>query len=279
MANSRLQSKFPQASEKIWKRGANRKPGIWIDGACHSGPKAVRGYVSGLTMGFLVEREKLHTGNTTALQPADIGFRCYNQEFRSAFAMVPGIVMLMLIMIPAMMTAVGVVREKETGSIANFRSTPVTQIEFLIGKQAPMLSHCLLSFLILVAEAYVLFNVPVRIICDAGVRSFHLRACHHRIRPSDLLFHAHPNRRYICHSHYCHGAVAQLFGHAYAGFFPGQGRACDRPWISFGLVPADQCWHIHQGLGLPKLAKPCISLVFAVVFIGAACTALPKQEN
>ena len=39
--------------------------------------------------------------------------------------MVPGIIMLLLMLIPAMLTALGVVREKELGSITNFYATPV----------------------------------------------------------------------------------------------------------------------------------------------------------
>ena len=56
----------------------------------------------------------------------ELRFR-YNQAFLSVNAMVPGVFMLMLCLIPAIMSAIAVVREKETGSIANFRSTPITQ--------------------------------------------------------------------------------------------------------------------------------------------------------
>jgi ABC-type Na+ efflux pump permease subunit len=49
-------------------------------------------------------------------------------------AMVPGVISLPLIMIPAKLTALGVVREKELGSISNFYVTPVTRLEFLLGK-------------------------------------------------------------------------------------------------------------------------------------------------
>ena len=66
----------------------------------------------------------------------EVRFR-YNQAFLSVNAMVPSVFMLMLCLIPAIMSAIAVVREKETGSIANFRSTPITRFEFLIGKQLP----------------------------------------------------------------------------------------------------------------------------------------------
>ncbi len=76
--------------------------------------------------------------------------------------MVPGILMLLLIMIPATMTAVGVVREKELGSIANFYATPTTRGEFLLGKQLPYVGLALLSYSSLLAMALLLFQVPLK---------------------------------------------------------------------------------------------------------------------
>ena len=54
--------------------------------------------------------------------------------------------MLMLCLIPAIMSAIAIVREKETGSIANFRSTPITKFEFLLGKQVPMSPSAMVNF-------------------------------------------------------------------------------------------------------------------------------------
>ena len=61
----------------------------------------------------------------------------FNQAFKSIYAMVPGDIMLLLILIPSMLTALSVVREKEFGSIANFYAAPATRLEFLFGKQLP----------------------------------------------------------------------------------------------------------------------------------------------
>jgi len=68
---------------------------------------------------------------------------------------------LLLMLIPAMMTAVGVVREKELGSITNLYATPVTRLEFLTGKQLPYVAVAFLSFLSLVLLALCLFQVPL----------------------------------------------------------------------------------------------------------------------
>ena len=60
------------------------------------------------------------------------------------------------------MATIGVVREKETGSIANFHSTPITKFEFLFGKQLPYIAVAMISFVLLVMLAVFLFGVPVK---------------------------------------------------------------------------------------------------------------------
>jgi ribosome-dependent ATPase len=103
------------------------------------------------------------TGSLPDPVPVEIETRFrYNQAFRSVYAMVPGILMLLLILIPSTMTAVGVVREKELGSITNLYATPVTGTEFLLGKQLPYVAVSLLSYASLVALALALFQVPLK---------------------------------------------------------------------------------------------------------------------
>ena len=60
------------------------------------------------------------------------------------------------------MSAVAVVREKETGSIANFRSTPITKFEFLFGKQLPYIGIALVNFILLALQAFFMFGVPIK---------------------------------------------------------------------------------------------------------------------
>ncbi|MCA3455711.1 MAG: ribosome-associated ATPase/putative transporter RbbA [Rhodobacter sp.] len=86
----------------------------------------------------------------------------YNQDFRSVFAIVPGSIMLILALIPAMLTALAVVREREIGSISNFRVSPASVAEFLIGKQIPYVAVCFLSFLSLIALAVLQFGLTLK---------------------------------------------------------------------------------------------------------------------
>ncbi len=86
----------------------------------------------------------------------------YNQQFRSAVAILPGCIMVLLLLIPAMLTALGVVREREIGSISNLYASPATVGEFLLGKQAPYLLIGMISFFSLTALAWAMFGVTVR---------------------------------------------------------------------------------------------------------------------
>jgi len=86
----------------------------------------------------------------------------YNQDFKSINAMVPAVIPLLLIMIPAMLTALGVVREKELGSITNLFATPVTRLEFLLGKQLPYVGIGMINYFSLVLLAVFVFGVPLK---------------------------------------------------------------------------------------------------------------------
>ena len=136
---------------------------VWIDGAMPFRAETTRGYVTGVAAQFASEWLAERNGSNSAASAVNIETRFrYNQAFRSVNAMVPSIIMLTLILIPAMMSAIAVVREKETGSIANFQSTPVTKFEYLFGKQLPYIAIAMISFVLLVVLAIFVFGVPVK---------------------------------------------------------------------------------------------------------------------
>ena len=86
----------------------------------------------------------------------------YNPTFESVYAMVPSIPPILLILIPAILMAISVVREKELGSIINFYVTPTGRLEYLLGKQLPYIVIGMINYLILVAMALVVFAVPIK---------------------------------------------------------------------------------------------------------------------
>ncbi|WP_444329692.1 ribosome-associated ATPase/putative transporter RbbA [Nisaea acidiphila] len=132
----------------------------WLDGANTSRAETTRGYVEGAFQSFLAElsREDGATKTDSALAGIETRFR-YNQGFTSLEAIPPGILMMIMIMIPSMLTALGVVREKELGSITNLHAAPATRFEFLAGKQLPYVAIALVSFLTMLAIMILLFGL------------------------------------------------------------------------------------------------------------------------
>jgi ribosome-dependent ATPase len=86
----------------------------------------------------------------------------YNPSFESVYAIVPSIPPLLLVLLPAILTAVSVVREKELGSIVNFYVTPTTRLEFLVGKQLPYIVIAMINAMILAIMAVTVFGVPLK---------------------------------------------------------------------------------------------------------------------
>ena len=69
--------------------------------------------------------------------------------------MVPSTMALMLALFPAILMALAVVREKELGSITNLYVTPVTRLEFLVGKQLPYIAVAMVNFALMFADGVV----------------------------------------------------------------------------------------------------------------------------
>jgi len=160
-----LAIEIPPGFGRELARAGRPEVGFIVDGAIPFRGDTIRGYVEGVHRQYL---ETLATGQANAglaalTAPVEIETRFrFNQDFKSVYAMVPAILMLLLIMIPATMTAVGVVREKELGSITNLYATPTKGLEFLLGKQLPYLGLALTSYLSLLLMALFLFRVPLR---------------------------------------------------------------------------------------------------------------------
>ena len=144
---------------------SNRQPEVeaTVDGAMTFRGETAKNYVAGVISHEGQQLLAPRAGRSNAWSDDDIEVRFrYNQAFLSVNAMVPGVFMLMLCLIPAIMSAIAVVREKETGSIANFRSTPITRFEFLIGKQVPYVSIAMINFFFLFLMAIFIFGVPIK---------------------------------------------------------------------------------------------------------------------
>ena len=158
----RFALEIPSGFEKDLTQGRHPNVAAYVDAAVPFRAETVRSYVENTTSQFESQLRR-SKGMNPAAQPITVNARAlYNQSFQSVYAMVPGDVMLLLMLIPSMLTALSVVREKELGSIANFYASPATKSEFLLGKQLPYVGVSLVQFATLVALAVFLFHVPIK---------------------------------------------------------------------------------------------------------------------
>ncbi|AYR20178.1 ribosome-associated ATPase/putative transporter RbbA [Alcaligenes faecalis] len=144
-------------------RGSKPEIAAWVDGSMPTRAETVQGYVKAMHQQWLVMQAKERLGAGALVVPASIQDRYrYNPDVKSLPAMVPAVIPVLLLMLPAMLTALSVVREKELGSIINLYVTPVTRVEFLLGKQIPYIGLAMVNFLCMCLLAITVFDVPIK---------------------------------------------------------------------------------------------------------------------
>ncbi|MAY60611.1 MAG: multidrug ABC transporter ATP-binding protein [Rhizobiales bacterium] len=156
-----LAIEIPPEFGRDLQRGRNVEVGGWIDGSNPSRAETVLGYVQGMHQSWLMSRLREARGAEAAAGDFNLQLRFrYNPDVKSLVAMVPAVIPLLLMLIPAMLSALSVVRERELGSITNLYVTPVTRLEFLLGKQLPYTAIAILNLFLLTGLAVFLFGVP-----------------------------------------------------------------------------------------------------------------------
>ncbi len=143
-----------------------------IDGIFPLRTDITKGYVIAINSAFNEERlvdyisRRIGISRTQAeyrAQPIKLEVRyLYNEEVRSSWSIVPALVMFTLMLSCPLLTALGIVREKETGSIYNIYSSTVTKIEFLFGKLLPYVLISSMNAVVLWIMATLWFGVPFK---------------------------------------------------------------------------------------------------------------------
>jgi ABC-2 type transport system permease protein/ribosome-dependent ATPase len=163
-----------------------------LDGTFPLHTDIAKGYVIAINQAFTEERVIDHLRRSRGLtqeqagrlvHPLTVEVRyLYNEEVRSAWSMVPALVMFTLMLATPLLTALGVVREKETGSIYNIYSSTLSRAEFLTGKLLPYVAISFVNVWVLWLMAVTVFQVPFKgsllfffagsvlfVLCGAGI--------------------------------------------------------------------------------------------------------------
>jgi ribosome-dependent ATPase len=276
-----LAIEIPPGFSRDVLRGQNVQIGAWIDGAMPQRAETVQGYVQGMHQHWLLVQASERSGASAAGNASvETRFR-YNPDVKSLPAMVPAVIPLLLLMLPAMLTALAVVREKETGSITNLYVTPVTRIEFLLGKQLPYVGLAMVNFLLMSLLAVTIFGVPVK-------GSFFTLAL------AALIFSFAATGMGLLASAVTRSQIAAMFFAMIGTLIPAtQFAGLIDPVSSLEgsskfigeIYPATHMISISRGvfskaLGLADLTGPLWSMLLSVpVILGAAVLLLKKQER
>lgn len=276
-----LAIEIPPGFSRDVLRGQNVQIGAWLDGAMPQRAETVQGYVQGMHQHWLLAQAS-ERGGASAAGNASVETRFrYNPDVKSLPAMVPAVIPLLLLMLPAMLTALAVVREKETGSITNLYVTPVTRIEFLLGKQLPYVGLAMVNFLLMSLLAVTVFGVPV----TGSFFTLSLAA---------LIFSFAATGMGLLASAVTRSQIAAMFfamigtiipATQFAGLIdPVSSLESSSKFIG-EIYPATHMISISRGvfskaLGLADLAGPLWSMLLSVpVILGAAVLLLKKQER
>jgi len=86
----------------------------------------------------------------------------YNPELKSSHFMVPGITGLILVITTMILTAMGITKEYESGTMEQIFVTPVKPIELILGKTLPFVGIGLFDVSLIVIAARIVFALPIR---------------------------------------------------------------------------------------------------------------------
>ncbi|MGE3294165.1 MAG: ABC transporter permease, partial [Geminicoccaceae bacterium] len=276
-----LAIEIPTGFGRDLARGVPVQIGAWIDGAMPSRAETVRGYVQAMHAQWLTGKAARTPGVVATADRVTIETRFrYNPDVESLVAMVPAVIPLLLMLIPAMLTALSVVREKELGSIVNFYVTPVTRLEFLLGKQLPYIGLAMLNFGLLVLLAVTLFGVP-------------LKGSFLTLTAATLLYAAAATAIGLLISTFMRSQIAAIFGTAVLSILPAtQFSGMIDPVSSLegiGAVigqayPTTHYLTIARGtfskaLGFSDLRMSFIPLLLAVLVLLGLCVALLRKQE
>ena len=276
----RIALEVPTGFQRDLERGRQPEVNAFLDAAQPFRAETARSYVESVHDQYQSQLRE-SKGLPPASKPIKVEARAlYNQAFKSIYAMVPGDMMLLLILIPSMLTALSVVREKELGSIANFYAAPATRLEFLAGKQLPYIGVAVVQFGTLVAVAILLFQVPLKgswetlvvggVIYVLASTGFGLLISVFAPTQTAAIFAA--------------AIITILPAVQFSGMFVPVSSLTGGAWFAARIFPSTYFQAISVGtftkaLGFPSLWRNLVALaVLALIYFVTSMTLLKKQE-
>lgn len=136
------------------------------DGTDSNSTSIALGYAGFIVSDYNDKRLKERLGRKgTTISPVQISTESrawYNTNQESKFYYVPSLIATMLYIFSLLLTSIGIVREKEIGTIEQVMVTPIRGIEFILGKTIPYMITGYITMSIMLVVAFFIFGVHVR---------------------------------------------------------------------------------------------------------------------
>lgn len=110
----------------------------------------------------IINMELSKDGNASSAGIMPVVRLLYNPQMKDSYNFVPGVMGMILILICSLMTSVGIVREKEYGSMEVLLVSPLKPVYIILAKAAPYLLISLVNILTILTLAYFLLDVPIK---------------------------------------------------------------------------------------------------------------------
>lgn len=157
---------IPADFEKRIKTGRTASVQLIADGSDSTSATVATGYMKAITMEYNID-VKLSglrkAGFPDVTPPVDVRSRIwYNPELESRNFIIPGLIVIILAIISALIASLTISREWERGTMETLITTPVRGWELVFGKLIPYLFIGLFDVMITVCAGYFVFKVPMR---------------------------------------------------------------------------------------------------------------------
>jgi ABC-2 type transport system permease protein len=148
------------------KKGNHVSIQVVFDGSDSNTTTIALGYLKAVVSGFdisIQEKRLRRAGLKMVDMPLEGRIRVwFNPELKSRNFIIPGLTGVIMMAICALLTALSVSKEKETGTLEQLISTPITSMELIVGKLLPYVAVGLVELALVVGAGVFLFNVPFR---------------------------------------------------------------------------------------------------------------------
>ncbi len=156
---------IPLHFEADFETGKSPSVQLLVDGQNSNTSSIGLGYVMGILQDFSqnvsFEKRLISGVKTASMHLLEAQTRVfYNPELKSVYYMIPGIVTVLLTIVTMMLTAMGLVREKEIGTLEQLLVTPIRSYQLLIGKLVPFAILGYIALIVILLFGTIWFGLP-----------------------------------------------------------------------------------------------------------------------